>query len=70
MAGDAVLVSPEMTDDEYNRLVGLHKPGSIKRLKCKNFLTYSAVDIKCGPRYVALQVFEHVLASFMRSHGY
>lgn len=51
MDDSAVPVSPtEMDDDEYNKIVGLHKPGSIKRVKMKNFLTYESVEFTCGPR--------------------
>jgi hypothetical protein len=40
----------EMTLEEYNKLVGLHKPGSIKRLRLKNFLTYAEAELNAGPR--------------------
>lgn len=50
MSGDSVPVSPDMDDEEFDKIVGLHKPGSIKRVKLKNFLTYADVDIACGPR--------------------
>lgn len=33
-------------------VVGDYKPGSIRRIKLKNFLTYSDAVIEPGPRYV------------------
>jgi hypothetical protein len=36
-------LSPEERDSHY-------KPGSIKRVKLKNFLTYDAVEFFPGPR--------------------
>ena len=38
----------------YEELVGTHKPGSISRIKLKNFLTYDFVEFFPGPRYVIL----------------
>jgi hypothetical protein len=71
MDDSAVPVSPmEMDDDEYNKIVGLHKPGSIKRVKMKNFLTYDSVEFTCGPRYerIALLAFLCECASFIVSY--
>lgn len=34
----------------YDQLVGTHKPGSIVRIKLKNFLTYEFVEFFPGPR--------------------
>jgi hypothetical protein len=36
---------------EYEKEVGIHKPGSIQRVKLSNFLTYSNVEFSPGPRY-------------------
>lgn len=44
-----------MTDDndcDREALIGGYKPGSIRRIKLKNFLTHSHVDFCPGPRYV------------------
>lgn len=37
---------------DYDPAVGDYKPGSITRVKLKNFLTYTDVDFSPGPRYV------------------
>ena len=39
--------TPEERDSHY-------KPGSIKRVKLKNFLTYDAVEFTPGPRWVIM----------------
>lgn len=39
-----------MNDDAYDELVGTHKPGSIKRIELKNFLTHGYVVMNPGPR--------------------
>ena len=41
-----------MEDEERDKIVGLHKPGSILRMKLHNFLTYQDVEMQPGPRYV------------------
>jgi hypothetical protein len=42
-----------MDDSDLSlKVVGLHKPGSIKRIKLHNFLTYADVEFEPGPRYV------------------
>ena len=38
------------TEDEHLALVGDYRPGSIRRIKLTNFLTYEAVDFCPGPR--------------------
>jgi len=38
--------------DSLLETVGDYKPGSIKRIKLKNFLTYADVEFQPGPRYV------------------
>jgi hypothetical protein len=38
------------TMSEYDKEVGVHKPGSIQRVKLNNFLTYSSVEFFPGPR--------------------
>ena len=41
--------------------VGAYKPGSIQRIKLRNFLTYQDVEFKPGPRYVTLECFRDLL---------
>lgn len=39
-------------EDEYLRVVGTYKHGSICRIKLVNFLTYNNAEVRPGPRYV------------------
>ena len=48
------------TDDNHTSLVGDYRPGSIRRIKLTNFLTYDAVEFCPGPRYVEVLLFSIV----------
>lgn len=38
------------SDDEHLEVVGEHKPGSVTKIRLKNFLTHGNVEFECGPR--------------------
>jgi len=40
--------------EDLSMVVGDYKPGSIREIRVKNFLTYGEAVIRPGPRYVRL----------------
>lgn len=48
------ITSDSDSEEAYIRRVGTHKAGSITRIKLHNFLTYSDVEFRPGPRYVSV----------------
>ena len=44
-------IEEEVENDPLN-VVGTYKHGSIRRIKLHNFLTYTDVECRPGPRYV------------------
>ena len=49
-------------DEEEEQPAGqsLYKPGSISRVKLKNFLTYHEVEFYPGPRYVPIGISKRI----------
>ena len=42
---------PSPDDDDHDDMSRFYKPGSIRRIRLKDFLTYSEVEFSPGPRY-------------------